>query len=113
MMRCGFDVLFFASLADILYKGCMLIRLLFEISLHSENLFEGIAKAVVDALSRKMYRKIQCEVRCGDMGARHGGRCGKVWQNKRDLLSSVISVIGGMVRWTCMFKHGVVECGLK
>ena len=41
----------------------MLIRLLFDFLLHSESLYDGIAKAVVDALSRKVYRKVQCEVR--------------------------------------------------
>ena len=41
----------------------MLIRLLYEYSLFSDSLCIGIAKAVVDALSRKKDRNVQCEVR--------------------------------------------------
>lgn len=58
--RLGYD--WSCVVAAIQYKGCMLIRLLFEFNLSSDSLCIGIAKAVVDALSRKKDRNVQCEV---------------------------------------------------
>lgn len=58
--RHGYD--WSCVVAAIQYKGCMLIRLLFEFNLSSDSLCIGIAKAVVDALSRKKDRNVQCEV---------------------------------------------------
>ncbi len=71
-------------LIGIQFKGCMLIRLLFEFSLHSDELCVRIAKVVINALSRKMERKIQCEVNFSlrvQIQVKNSCCCFLLWQN--------------------------------